>query len=485
MKNTPLIVYVVLLSNLRPDCGTAQSADLLQYMPRGANAILVVDVDALKKTSLAAKEGWAEKRDVAFAARPVVLPSEARRIVATSLLDPNNELAQIWTLAVMSLHEPISMRSIARAEGGYTDTINEIEAAWTPGESYFVSLAPRMIGIMSPGNRQLVSRWTDFARNNRNVELSPYLQSAARTIGREAQFVIAIDLKDAVQPHRLSEHLDNSAVLQSHKSKAAELTGVLSSIHGVTLKVSVKDKADGALRIDFGQSAAPLANLAKPLVLETFDRYGASLSDLETWRAQVEGTAIVMRGALTTAGMRRLASLLEVPSTKFSTLKNEDISPGSPTALARASLTYYKSVTTLIDDLRETLDDTRDNHAVWMERYGQKIDRLPILNVDEDLLAYGAKVAETFRVMALAKRASGIRSGVRKSRIYGNYQYTGYGSQYGGYAYGVRKSSHVRSQIGREEAAKASKVRFTSWKEIEGATAAIRRDMTKRYQIEF
>jgi hypothetical protein len=60
---------------------------------------------------------------------------------------------------------------------------------------------------------------------------------------------------------------------------------------------------------------------------------------------------------------------------------------------------------------------------VWIERYGRKVDALPILNVDDDLLAWGARVGETFRTMARAERASGIKSGVRKSSVYGNYQY--------------------------------------------------------------
>ena len=67
-----------------------------------------------------------------------------------------------------------------------------------------------------------------------------------------------------------------------------------------------------------------------------------------------------------------------------------------------------------------------------MERYGRKVDALPILNVDDDLLAWGARIGETFRNMALAQRSSGIRTGVRKSSVYGNYQYNydqnGYGS---------------------------------------------------------
>jgi len=162
-------------------------------------------------------------------------------------------------------------------------------------------------------------------------------------------------------------------------------------------------------------------------------------------------------------------------------LKDEDTSPGSPEKVAQASLTYFKSVSVLIDDLRKYLRTNRDNHSVYSDRYARKIDRLPILNVDDDLLAWGSNVAETLRGVALAKRAAGTRAGVRNSSVYGSYSYN-YDSNN---AYGTRSNTSVKIQNSAEEQSIATGVRYNSWKEIEDSTAAIRREMTKRYQIEF
>jgi hypothetical protein len=104
-----------------------------------------------------------------------------------------------------------------------------------------------------------------------------------------------------------------------------------------------------------------------------------------------------------------------------------------------------------------------------------------VLNVDEDLLNWGASVAETFREMGLAKRAAGVRSGVRKSSVYGNYTYT---SDVNGY-YWARSNEGVKTQMDREEQARATAVRFQSWKEVEDSTASIRRQMTQKYRLEF
>ena len=459
----------------------AEADELLRRVPASANALLVIDAKALEATPLAMQQGWKQKLEAANAERPLVLPPEADRIVVAAQLDSNRDLNLVWELAVMQLAEPLAMRSIARTEGGYLDTIHGFEGVWTPSEAYFVALEPRVLGVMFPANRQLVSRWAQLGQANQLLGISKYLADAAKSVDREHPVVLALDLTDAPQPHRLKAAVQQSTALRGSESKLDQLVKLISGIQGVTVRLAIDKTARGTLRVDFSESPQVLGTQAKPLLLETLDKHGAHLPDLDQWTAAIQSNAIVLDGTFSTDGLRRLFSLLEIPTTKFSTLKNEDVEQSSPSGMVLASKPYFKSVTVLIDDLRKTLGDTRDNHAVWMERYARKVDALPILNVDESLLAWGANVGETFRAMALAERASGIKSGVRKSSVYGNYQFA---DNQAGYA-SVRSSSSVKSQIETEEKAQAKAVRYTSWKEIEDATATIRREMTKRYQTEF
>ena len=241
--------------------------------------------------------------------------------------------------------------------------------------------------------------------------------------------------------------------LRGSEAKFDQFAKVISGIQGMTIRLAVDQKARGTLRVDFSDSPQVFGALAKPVLLEALDRHGAHLADLDNWAAKIQGNSIVMDGEFSTDGLRRLFSLLEIPTTKFSTLKNEDTSQSqsqsqnSPSDKIKASQVYFKTVTALITDLRKTLDDNRDNHSVWMERYGRKIDALPLLHVDDDLLAYGANVGQTFREMALAHRSAFISGGVRKSGIYGSYQY-GYDSA--GY-YNTRSTESVRNQVTAEE----------------------------------
>ena len=470
-----VICWIAMLVSVSP---LVAADDLMKRIPAGANALMVIDVAALAATPMAQTQGWQKKHEAAFVERPLMLPPEASRIVVGSQLNFAGELNVEWELAVMNLTEPLSMRSIARAEGGYLDKIGGTDCVWTPSDAYFVSLESKQLGVVFPANRQFVSRLT---QSNSGGMSSVYLAAAEKLVDRTNQIVMALDLKEVPQPHRLRERLQASPALKPLSAKLESIEKLIAGLQGLTLRIAVGQSARGTLRVDFSESPQALGTQAKPVLLEALDGFGAKLPGLDQWMVKTVEKSIVLEGTFSTDALRRVFSLLELPSTKFSTLRDEISDTPSPSSKAPSSMAYFKGISVLIEDLRKTLGDTRDNHAVWMERYARKVDALPILNVDDDLLAWGARIGETFRTMALAERASGIKSGVRKSSVYGNYQYN-----YDQYGYGsVRSTPSVKGQIDTEEKAQAKAVRFNSWKEIEDATAAIRRDMTKRYQMEF
>lgn len=460
--------------------------DLLYRIPASANALMVLDVKAIHRSPLAVREGWRDQHQANFVTQPLILPPESDRLVLASQMNPNQGFAQAWELAVMSLTESLSMQSIAKAEGGYVDKIGGLSAAWTPSDAYFVSFDSKTMGVMHPAHRQAISRWAAYSRENRKVNISPYLKQAAGMVDARTQIVMAIDLTDVVQPHELQEGVRESEFTRDDAAKQREWFRIISGVQGLTLKVRLGESARGTLQVDFSERTSPFAKQAKALVLNTLEKYGAGIDEMHQWKASLHGNSIALEGPLTTSAMRKLFSLLELPTSKFSTLKDESPSDVDDTqSVARVSRIYFKSVSTLLDDLRNEFRTNRDARrsfsATYMERYGRRIDRLPILNVDEELLAYGANVSETLRNVSVAKRMSGVRTGVRKSQTYGSYSYNYRGSGY----YSGRSSANARTTVQRQEQATASKIRFESWKEIEDATAAIRVEMTQRYNVEF
>ncbi len=193
---------------------------------------------------------------------------------------------------------------------------------------------------------------------------------------------------------------------------------------------------------------------------------------------------MILKGDLSDEGLRRILSIVEVPTTKFSSLKDVKPQPDQKDVVLESSRKYYTGISTMLDDLRGDVKKNRDNHSIYMERYARRIDRLPILNVDDELLAWGGSVAETLRGASLTSRSAYMSGGVRKASTYG--AYGAYDYSYGGSGYyGGQTTAGALNQATVEAGAVARSAQFGSWKEIEDSQAAIRKSMTKKYSVEF
>lgn len=486
-----LLLTVMLLFGLTTTANaqTILFDKLLQNLPDSTNAIVAIDVEGVLKSPIAVKEGWAYSFKKKNASTPLILPPESDKLVIASNLDTNDGFSQNWELAVIRLTEDIPMKAIARAEGGRIDKINNKEAAWTPSDAYFVDLDYRLLGTMYPANRKAVSRWTKFtSRKNKEIVIEKFLVDAAQSVNEKGpQVVMALDLKDVPEPHRLEEGLMSSRTLGDKELVVKRLMPKILGIQGIKLDVYLRGKATGKIIIEFNDNAEDFGKFAKPLILESMDKFGVRISQFEEWNTVLDGNKITLEGPLSETSLRRIFSLLEIPSTKFSSLKGSETSKSSEELMAENSRQYFKSVEVLIEDLRKTLKENQHAHSTFFERYGRKIDRLPILNVDDQLLDWGSSVAETFRTISLSKRKAGVDAGVQNAGVsdgtyrnngsYNNYRYGSYNS--------YTKSSSTRIQNKMTANSKATNVRLNSWKDIDDSTAKIRREMTKKYNVEF
>jgi hypothetical protein len=467
---------------------------LLPKVPATANAVVMIDVERTLASPLAQKEGWGKKLELAYVSRPIYLPPEASKLVMAAALEPNNDFLRHWEMAVMELSDPLSMRSIARSEGGYVDKIRNVEVAWTPSNAYFVSLSDRELGVVFPADRQFVSRWIGYAAKNENVMLSDYLRRATQMTNEKIQILMAIDLTDAVQPHELAEKIEDSPLFPKANLSAEEVIPLLTSLRGAVLRVAISEDAQAQLRIDFDQDVTPLAAVAQELVLQVLGNLGADVDEMQSWKTEISGKTILMRGTLSQNGQRRLFSVIELPTAKFSMLPEEAASATpeleNESLVRESSLTYFRSIDVLLKDLQRDLRSGNKAVSAVLERYATKIDRMPILHVDEHLLDYGAGVSQTLRGVALSRRQGGIQSGVATAgmggRGYGyyDYNYGVYGNLGDRYA-GARQSAADRSSLKAQAMAESKQARVEGSKAVAEATAQIRRQMTQKYGVEF
>ncbi len=456
-------------------------SSLVSKVPATANAIIAIDADRLRNSPLGKSQNWSSKNEAAYVNTPFILPPEANRIVIASQMNPNHQFEQAWELAVMSLVEPISSRAIARAEGGYVDQLGGLSAIWSPSDAYFVQFTSGMLGVMAPANRQLVSRWA--ATLNTGLEKTGYLSESLEQLESGAQIVIALDLSDAAVPHQLKEGLEQAEWLKGKADELAKWQSVISSIQGVRLAITVDSKINGQLTVDFGKDPSDLGSNAKKAIVQVLQKHGVAFGELEKWSFSQSQNSLHLSGELSNSDLRKVMSLLELPSSNFSHLADkEPAAENEEDKVVEASQKYFKSVSTLLDDLQGEFKTNRDVRrsfaATYMERYGKRIDDLSILNVDVDLVNYGLSVSETLRGSGLTQREAGVNTGIRRSSVYqtnGNYDY------YDGY----RSGASIKTQIKREEQGAATIQRFGSWKEIQDATANIRVTMTRKYNAEF
>lgn len=474
--------------------------DLLAKVPPAANALVLIDVEQTLKSPLAVQGGWGKQLELAYVERPIFLPPEAKKLVMAANLQVGQGFGRQWEMAVMELSEPMGMSAIARSEGGYTDELRGTEVAWTPSDAYFVSVADSVLGVVFPADRQFVSRWIAFAKQNLRPMISSYLREATNTTSDKVQILLAMDLTDVVEPHELNEKVEQSELFRKIKMDSRTAIPLLTSMRGASLRIMIGDQAQGQLRIDFAEDITALDRIAGDLVLTVLDEIGVTIPGLEDWETKVVGTSIRMQGELSQDGQRRIFSLVELPTAKFSLLKDVPPPPGgdsqggggSQESLMReASQTYFSSIQVLLKDLKRELRGNKASSAI-MERYAGRIDRMPILNVDNDLLDYGSGVSQTLRSVALSRRQGGISAGTQTAGM-GGAGYSGYSYDHNWFTHtyktdlyaGARAGAADRSAIKAQAMAESKNARVEASKQIADATAQIRRQMTQKYGVEF
>jgi hypothetical protein len=467
----------------RADDAAVGLAPLLRHAPSDSNAVLLVDVGALKKKPLAIERGWFTP-DASYDAA-IYLPPDSKYIVVASELDVADRLKPQAEVALIALSQNADLEQVARAEGGYIDSLGDEKVVFAPSGSYIMSLPAGVLAEYSPADRQAASRWLRSVLPPATPpgDLPDYLKQASGKVGEKSPIVMAFDFQQALPPHSVAKALAASNL----KLDAKQLEGLVSSItslRGVTVMLSVEDQASAVIQFDFEKKVNNLSGIEKDVFMALFDDAGVAFPQPGGWKVNSVGNTMILRGDLGVEGLRRLLSLIEVPTTKFSSLKDQKPQPEEKDIVAETSRKYFQGVSTMLDDLRKELHDNRDNHSVYMERYARRIDRLPILNTDDELLAWGGSVAETLRSASLTSRNAYMTGGIRKASTYG--AYGAYDYSYGGYGYyGGQTAAGAINQATVEAGAIARSTQYTSWKEIEDSQAAMRKTMTKKYGLEF
>jgi len=503
MRFTMLVRFVVVLTVAGvSSVASGQFGDLIKRVPGRANTLVLLNVDQIHSTPLAQKEGWRERHEKQFAAGLVILPPQTSKFAMAAQMDFEYMQPQ-WETALLDMKYEPSIPKIAAKLGGTVDNIADQATAVLPQDVYVVKFGPRFAAIATPANRQNVAHWINQIYSNSLPPLSAYLQEAVRYAEGGSPIIMAMDFSNVFSPAYVRSRLETSETLQGRDVDLDQVSEVLASIKGVTLGVTINESLYGAIKVDFEKDATTLGDFAKPLLLEALTRQGAMIEEFRDWQVKIDGTQIQIGGTLYESGMRRILSILDAPPSLHAAAQEstgtDEESKERMTALATQQ--YYKSVVSLVDDLRgrRKSEDfvTWGQVGMWFEKYARKIDRLPILSVDPEMLDYGAFVADSFRQAESAMKGIGARSGYRKTQLPNYYNVNTYARPVGVTRWGVQgvygyratedlaAKGQAESKVRTQERIRGNMSANMIVQGVEAATADIRRRMTEKYQMEF
>lgn len=478
MKYRSRAVVAIVLAGLlcaSLEAQAAQFTQLVRRVPGGTTVLVMVDVDRLLASPIAAANGWKDKLSKDFERRPLLLPPRAHKLLRAIDVDLETRSAAS-EITLLEVSKGMTLEKIADRQKGYLEEIANTKVAWLPKGAYGVKLTDEQFAFLFPSNRQTLARWL----RDKSGQTPQYLFDSAREMNANngPQVMVAVDLEDFVEPGSLVERLREFVSLGESKDKLESMAKVLEGIRGARFNVTFEKDASVRLVVNFDAEVGVLAPVAKALLLEVLGRQGLAIDEADDWVATAEGRQLVFSGKLSDSGLMRLSTLLELPS---DLIDDPEVNADAENPALYATQAYYKKVQGLLDDLFQKKKQSFGQYAQWAEQYAQKIDRLPLLNVDKEMQDYGTRISDLLRTGAKSFKGVGIRSAGRQSQVW-NSGYVTYG-YYGWSTYDAsgQEKRAIRGQEKATGAMDAAEMRRL----IDAEAAAIRKVMVDRYKVEF
>ena len=502
---SPIVALMVLL---QASSALGQFRTLIRHVPEEANTLVLFDVEGIMATPLAQKEGWRERHENLTSSGLILVPPQANQFVLASQMDIELMMPR-WSTTVLNLSYEPSMIKVVQKYGGNVDEIDRQEAAVLPNDTYVVKFGKEMAGMMFPADRQRATRWVNSAYSSSSPEpLGAYLSEAEGFADKNGTpIILAINLEDVFSPSFIRHRLNSAESLKGKNVDLDQLAKLLASIRGATLGITITDHMFGGLKVDFSEDVSMTKEFAKPLLLEVLGNRGAMIQEFKDWKVQVGGKQILLRGQLFKSGVQRICSVLDSPADlRPVETPNPKAGQTNESLVARTTLQYWKMLNQLLDDIvdkrKKTRTQTAGLVAMWYKQYAAKIDAMPILNVDPEMLQFGSQVAAALRQAQGSMQGVGVEQASGMANMQGanvdDYAYAGgggerYGFYGGGYAY--RYQSNPRASL-RADGAQIAQIKTNARirgygaanQTMQGVTVAMadmRKKMTLKYQIEF
>ncbi|GEM_PF-5421864 len=481
-----------------PQRALATFPDLMKRLPADTNAVFVFNFDAIMKSPLGLQMDWASKWSDAYENGPVPFPAGTSRAVVGAYFVPAIKDSN-WKIAMMDMTQPIDLPVIARAEGGYPDRMWDKDAVVSPQGAFFIKVAPDVLAAMEPANRPYALKWIRESAQGAGPT-SPFLQGLVIGMGARSQIAMGIDTNGMFSAPTVRRNMAIAPFASlGEKADLDMWSNLLASMQDIKINITITDKINAKLSVDFGMDMAVMATKGKPLFMEIMDRAGLSIPDVADWTASVDGKTFIAEGTLTPQSMRMLLQVIGMPSPSMTTTVEAE--SNDPKVIGPVSKRYFRTISDSIDQFRSKSGGNYQGAKTWLIREAQRIERLPILNVDPELVAWGGEIANRLRQVGanFAYDEQSNTAKVMNVQSAGSYDfsYNG-GNGYWGSGNGFNTSGtwgrgtqqnlewqRQRSQIYEQSKADSIKKAMDIFGNIGSTRDQMRAKMVEKYKMEF
>ncbi len=449
---------------------------LLQRSPLPANAICYLHTPSLKKLLADANLTM----ELADKAEEVWLVSD----LDTEALKPN------WEAGYATIRQTMDADSLAKALGGYVDMIGDQKAVWTPKQSYIVPLGQDQIGFLRPAKRNLLAEWIDGTTHN---PIPAYLATQAKQPEQYLSFMIALNLKNTFSAVNLKSRVPSFDALKGQDPQA--IAELFSTVQGINLIVGRQSLSECILTVEFGQSPASLAAIGSAVLNEVLNRNGTSAPEVASWKTKVDGNKLSFQGPISAELLDSVLGIFSIGEHANEVTKKlapmSQSTQSSSSAIQVASKEYFDKVIAFIERVRKYEAQSTGYRAKWDEQQARRIDEIGTLNVDPQLIQYGANVSSILRGNSTAIRVGNVAAGqveagqANSGGYYGGYYGGAYGGSYGGSYVSNQAAMNNAMTTGTQQRMAAGGSYRQAIASIDQMTGEVRRAMTEKFQVQF
>jgi hypothetical protein len=375
--------------------------DVLRSTPKPANAVMHADLNALHRLTLGTP-------------MEIELPANIDRVRIACEID-FAKLQPTWEIGYATMKTIPPAETVAQATGGYVEKVGNRDVVWTPNQMYLVPLPDRVLSIVRPADRRFLSQWL---RRDRNPNSGDYLTNAAGKSLDGLSLMIAVDVEDLIAPQTISETL---GTFNSLKGKdAVAVANELANLQGVTLEVSRDTLTRTTITLSFRESPKNLQPIAKDFFNELLQRRGSSIKDFTSWTmtADNQSKTLQFRGTVDSEFLDDILGVFTVQR-QTAEIEHYEKQPRaseqetSRSLIAENSREYFKKVWAIVRRVRDYSASNTGERAQWNGNMANRIDEIPTLNVDSELVQFGAEVGKALRNNMVSMQLTNIATGAQ------------------------------------------------------------------------